>query len=270
MYYYFYDSFLSDSKYQKILHRIENRIVDLGISGKIERASMLIDPEKLILDNIKKGVKTIIAVGNDKTVDKIINIAATEKIVVGIIPIGKKNKIAKTLGIPEGSMACDLLSQRRVQNLDLIKMNNKYYLSNLIINAKNTNVICEDKFEISLPKKQGKIYIYNLADKNEIKKIFNLSQNIDNYFNPNDGLLDLVVKPTKQNFISRALKMIIKNNSNKIKDVSIIPVKKININSKNEKPIIIVSENDPVVKTSLEIEIAPQKLNIIVGRDRKF
>ncbi|MEA2088832.1 MAG: diacylglycerol kinase family protein [Patescibacteria group bacterium] len=261
---------MSDNKYQKILHRIENRAVDLGINGKIERASMLINPEKLILDNIKKGAKTIIAVGNDKTVDKIINIAATEKITVGIIPIGKKNKIAKTLGIPEGSLACDILSQRRVQNLDLIKINNKYYLSNLMINAKNAEIICENEYKINLLKKQGQIYIYNLANKNEIKKMFKLNQNIDNYFNPNDGLLDLVIKPTKQNLISKVLKIIIKNNPDKIKDVSIIPVKKIKINSKNGKPLIINCENDNIVKTFLDVEISSQKLNIIVGKNRKF
>ncbi|NCF75485.1 MAG: hypothetical protein GWO87_03305 [Xanthomonadaceae bacterium] len=261
---------MSDNKYQRILHRIENRAVDLGISGKIERESMLINSEKLILDNIRKGAKTIIAVGNDETVDKIINIAAREKVTVGIIPIGKKNKIAKILGIPEGSLACDILSQRRIKNLDLIKMNDKYYLSNLIINAKNAKVLCEKKYEISLPKKQGKIYIYNLANKNEIKKTFKLNQNIDNYFNPNDGLLDLVIKPAKQNLISKIFKKIIKNNPDKIKDISIVPVKKIKINSRDKKPLIINCENNNIVKTFLDIEIVSQKLNIIVGKDRKF
>ena len=55
MYYYLYDTFLLDNKYQKTLHRIENRLVDLGIDGTIGRLSILM--------NIEKWLTTIIGLG---------------------------------------------------------------------------------------------------------------------------------------------------------------------------------------------------------------
>ncbi len=268
MYYYLYDSFLNDNKYQKTLHRIENRTVDLGINGKIGRASMLISPEKLIREEIKKGAKTIVAVGNDKTIDKIISVAAEEKITVGIIPIGKKNGIAKTLGIPEGSLACDALSQRRIKKIDLMKVNDRYCLSNLTMKAQDVKIICDDKYEISLPAKNGRVYIYNLTSKKEMKKSFELTQDLDNYFNPDDGTLDLVVESTRQSLIKNLFKIIGKDYSGKISDISIIPLKKIKIKDKNLTPAIC--DNSTIIKTPLEIEIIPKALNIIVGKQREF
>ena len=268
MYYYLYDSFLNDNKYQKQLHRIENRTVDLGINGKIGRVSMLISPEKLIQEEIKKGVTTIVAVGNDQTIDKIISIAAKEKITVGIIPVGKDNKIAKILGIPEGALACDILRQRRVKKIDLIKVNDRYCLSNLVMKIEKSKIICEDKYELELINKNGEIYIYNLGDKNEIEKIFDLNQDIKNYFNPNDGMLDLVIKSTKKSLVHNILKFVKKNTPQKINDISIVPIKKVRIESKDSASAIC--DNSTIIKTPLNIEVVPQALNIIVGKQREF
>ncbi len=268
MHYYLYDSFLNDSKYQKTLHKIENRTVDLGINGKIGRMSMLISPERLVKDEIKKGAKTIIAVGNDKTIDKVISAIAGENVTLGIIPVGKDNEISKTLGIPEGNLACDILSQRRIKKIDLMKVNNLYCLSNLSMKIKDTEVICEDNYKISLPKKRGEIYVYNLATKDNLRKSLELTIDLDNYFNPDDGVLDLVVKSTKKSIVSKILKVAGRKCSDKIDDVSIIPVKKIKVADKNLTSAIC--DNSTVIKTPLTLEVVPNALSIIVGKERDF
>ncbi len=269
MYYYLYDLFLNDNKYQKILHSIENRTVDLGINGKIGRVSMLLSPEKLIKEEIKKGVTTIVAVGNDETVNKLIKISAEKKITLGIIPVGKNNKIAKILGIPEGAGACDILSQRRVKKIDLIKINNHYCLSELKTEIKNAQIICENKYEVNLISKTGEAYIYNLADKNEIQKIFNLKQDINKYFNPEDGLLDLVIRPGSLNLMHKFLTIFKKNKVN-INDVSIIPIKKIQIIPRKKEEISVICDSNLILKAPLNIKILPQALNVIVSKNRKF
>lgn len=246
MYYYLYDSFLNDNKYQKILHRVENRITDLGITGKISRMSMLINPEKMVRDEIKKGVKTVIAVGNDSTLDRIISVAAEEKVTAGIIPIGKNNDIAKTLGIPEGNLACDVISQRRVKKIDLIKVNNRYCLSNIAMEIKKGKIICEDKYEINLLSKSGEIYVYNLVSKNELEKIFDFNQDISNYFNPQDGLADIIIKPNPQKSVKSFFGLIKRNADRASGGISIIPIKKFKITEK-ETPSAIC-DNSTIIK----------------------
>ncbi len=266
MYYYLYDTFLSDSKYQKTLHRIENRLVDLGIDGKIGRLSMLMNVEKLLNEEIKKGAKTIIAVGNDSTIDKIINVAATEKITIGIIPIGENNEVAKILGIPPMDLACDILSRRRVKKIDLLKINSRYYVLSLKMDAdKNVEIICKDKYKVKLTAKKGKIYIYNLADKEYIKDNFKFKKDIKKFFNPQDKMFDIIIKPTNASLTNNLLKIFKKKHAC---GATLIPEKKIKINSK--KIASAICDNNSVVKTPLDIEIVPQILKIIVGKNRKF
>ncbi len=268
MYYYLYDSFLNDSKYQKILHRIENRTVDLGINGKIGRVSMLIDPERLLDEEIKKGATTIVAVGNDQTVDKIIKTAAKHNITIGIIPIGTNNKIAKTLGIPKEEEACDILSQRRVKKIDLIKINNTFCISNLLFEInKNTKIDCEGNYQLSFKGGKGMVVVYNLANKKSIQKKFDLNKDLKNFFNPDDGLLDLTIKKETGNIFTNIFKFA---KQKKEKEITIIPLKKLSVSSKSKTEKTAVCDNGYEIKFPLKIEIAPKALNIIVGKKRNF
>src|SRR3989344_7026326 len=129
MYLYLYDSFLNNKKFSNTLARIETRLTDLGIGGKICRISPLRNIKELILDEIRNGVKTVVVVGDDKTLNQIVNGVAKYDITVGLIPIGPDNRIAQTLGIPEGQKACDVLAARIIEKIDLGKINETYFLS---------------------------------------------------------------------------------------------------------------------------------------------
>src|SRR3989339_839914 len=100
MYLYIYDSFLNDKKYTDSLIKIEKRITDLGIKGKIARLSVLKNMKELITDGVKEGVHTVVAIGNAQTFAKVINIVADLDLTLGLIPIDNNNPIAKILGIP--------------------------------------------------------------------------------------------------------------------------------------------------------------------------
>ena len=95
-----YDSFLNQKKYNSLLARLETRITDLELNGKIFRLSPTINVQEIINNELKRGAKTIIAVGNNKLVNQVINSLAGSDIPLGIIPIGEDNNdIAKSLGI---------------------------------------------------------------------------------------------------------------------------------------------------------------------------
>lgn len=260
MYLYLYDNFLNDNKYIKTLARIETRLTDLGIGGKISRLSPLKDIQELIKDEVRSGVKTVVAVGNDKTVIQIVNEIIDYNITLGIIPIGPENYIAEVLGVASGEGACDILSARKVERIDLGKVNGVYFLSNLSIPVQkdlagsNLSLVCENSYQVLAESNQFKIDICNLKPASVITGKQNL-------FDPRDGFLEVYIQPmVKSSGIFSALRRLPKS--------SIVPFKKVEIFSK--RSVNVIADDQKILKTPLQIEVVPKKLRVIVGKDRKF
>jgi diacylglycerol kinase family enzyme len=249
-----YDDYLNHRKYENRLSQIETRITDLGLNGKIIRLGLLKNIFNAIDDELKRGAKTIIAVGNNSTLNKTINslaksdIARTENIPVGIIPIDGKNDIAEYFGIKNWQSACDVLSARRLEKLNIGKINEDYFTAYLTIPNKNSLIEIDKKYTIESDL-AGKIFIINF-NTNQIPTTDIV------YSNPADNQLELfIVNNDKKNFFL------------KTKDNSLFPFKKIIISNK-KYPIIIdgvIEKNTPV-----EILTANKKISFIVGKERGF
>ena len=55
MYLYIYDNFLTEKKYQSLLYKIENRLVDLDIKGRVVRLNILKNMRDVVDSGIKQG-----------------------------------------------------------------------------------------------------------------------------------------------------------------------------------------------------------------------
>lgn len=245
MYYYIYDSFLGQKKHQIILARIETRLTDLGINGKINRLSFLKNIYQVVAEEIKRGVDTVVVVGDDKTISQIINLIIGLNVVIGFIPIGKDLNIAQSLGIPPAESACDILSARIIKRLDLGKINNYYFFTSVELGGKDINLTCDNNYFISLPE-------------NNILNISNLGFSTQQATLPTDGLLNVFIENTKKKFWQKN-----KNRSSRL------CLKNINITSQKSLPILITDEKR-IVKTPAEVKIAPKKIRMIVGKKRTF
>lgn len=145
MYAYIYDSFASDRKYSRLLYKIEKRLTDLNLNGKIIRLGVSKNIKVAVDDEIRLGTRTIIAVGDDKTVSQIISAIASNKnveknqITLGIIPLAEKNsKIATTLGINSIGSACEILLARRLKTLQLAQINTSFFLFKAVLSGPET------------------------------------------------------------------------------------------------------------------------------------
>ncbi len=242
MFYYFYDSFLNERKYERILAGIEARIIALGIDGKKRHLNILKDMTELVKEAIREGAKTIVAIGNDKTFSQMVNIVAELNVTLGFIPLGKPNKISKLLGIPPGEIACDILSNRLTETVDLGKVNHSYFFSSLKI-AKSKVIFKSEEYQI-VPLKEQEINISNFDD------VFG------EISNPRDGFLELAFFPL--GFRKHVGK-------------SFFSIKEIKIESQiKEESVIVIADQSRILKTPLSVKISPQKLKVIVGRKRKF
>ena len=167
---YIYDSYVNHKKYQSKIARIETRITDLGLNGKIIRLSVMSSIYTSIENEITKGAKNIIIVGNSNLFAQAINSIAKLKslyttigdIPLGFIPIGKKNNsIAEYLGINYEEAACNIIAARRIKKLDLGMINEHYFLTQATIPTKETIIEIDKNYSINITE-PGEIIIVNL------------------------------------------------------------------------------------------------------------
>jgi len=252
MYHYIYDAFLSDPKHQKTLSAIENRLTDLGIYGSVHRLALFKTMKGTVHDAVRRGAKTIIVVGDDTSVAKAIDsIAEFPGVVFGIIPIGQRNTIADLLGLPKEVTACDVLSARLVEDLDLGKVNNHYFLTSFEVPGA-VQVECDGKFTVS-PVKDGAI------------KICNLSQGERFSSNPRDGLLETMVKTATSGFFRSMF-----TPSYATGGVSVFPTQKAVVRGISGDQMTATADGQPFEDAEFRVEIAPKRLRVIVGKNRNL
>lgn len=245
MYYYVYDNYLLEKKYQNTISKIESRLVDLGINGKIIKLNNSL-PNKLKEE--LNNIKTLVVVGNDKTLNQTINLIKNFNKTIGFIPIGDDNNFCKLIGVPENEGACDILSSRIIKTINLGTINNSIdFLTYLEIPTYNIYLNCDDNFYINTDDKNGIITISNLYYGEYEKNI-----KIDN----NSKKLNIIIKNQKKQFLR--LK----------KDFfSRFQAKKIAISSDKSIPILLIDEKR-IIKTPATITIGEKKINLIVGKNR--
>ena len=249
MYYYVYDEFVQDPRFERELSLIETRVTDLGIAGKIARLALFRNAAELIRDEIKKGAETIVAVGNDLTLRKVIDATVDAGIALAIIPLGNgtTNRIADMLGVPQGLAACDILSARIIEELDIGSLNAKRFINSVTITPSAAlEIICDGKFKLT-PLKKGAIEVRNLA----------LADDVVRAANPTDGKLEIVLRLSERSWFGR-----------KKTSASIVPVKQATIISK--KPMVLSIDGEPFEAKELLIKTIPKQLRIITGKKRKF
>lgn len=256
MHVYIYDSFVSQKKHDKELTKVEIRITDLGLSGKIIRLGTLNTLYSTIENEIMKGAKTIIVVGDNNILNQAINAVAKLKIQekytnntpLGFIPIGKKNNnISELLGITDPVSACDTLSARRIKELDLGLANAQHFLTEAVITTEDTNIKIDSDYSIEILK-SGEIKVINIPSS------FDLPENIKP--SASDGVLELLIK-------TRNSKLINNNHSNE----SLFSFKRLTII--NPKKAVIIDDSVKI-PTPVNISIANEKISMIVGKNRVF
>ncbi len=247
MYLYIYDSLLSHQKYSSFLTNVERRCTDLGINGKIVRLTILKNIKEVVTDAVKRGVTTIVAVGDDQTFAKIINTIAPLDVTLGLIPSDNSSRIARVLGIPPKELACDVIAGRIVKKLDLGRINNYYFLNAAEITNAKVQITCNG---------------YSLAPLTELNTV--RICNVGSYggpirSNPMDGRLEAIITPIQGGWLSK-----------KELQPTVLPFTKIRIQATGEDVVSILTDEQIILKTPADVEIAPGKLKVIVGTNRMF
>ncbi len=254
MYVYLYDNFLKQKKYNSLIKEIETRLTDFGIAGKIIRLQGFTNAEGVVEDEIKRGAKTIVIVGNDETFGHVLSRAAVCKIPFGFLPVGQNNSIADVLGIPVGVDACDVLSKRRKVMLDVGWFNNRYFISRLHIPPSSITVEYDEKFKVSARFGEIELVVCNLQPFHWKER----GKKEDVVIHPQDGKLEAFLRPITGKGIIR----------DKYDEPSIFPFEEMVVSSK--KPFSVEADGRVSKELKIKIKLAKSRIEMIVGKSRKF
>ncbi len=254
MYVYIYDNFLREHKYASIVKAMEISLTDYGIAGKILRLTNYTDAKTIIEDEIRKGVKTVVVVGNDATLGQVLSRTATADCTFGFLPVGDNNTIAEVLGIPVGVEACDVLSKRRKERLDVGWVNNRYFIGQLHVLPANVEVIYDERFKVTTNDKM-EVVICNLQPFFWKK---NKKDEQTHIVHPQDGKLEAFIRPlTGKRFWGYTYE-----------EPSIFPFEEMEI--RGEEPFAVEADGRITKEIKLKIKLAHSKIDMVVGRNRKF
>ena len=245
MYCYLYDTFIQDREHERELTAIEHRITDLGLQGKIVRLALFRDPVEALRREVAGGVKTVVCVGNDDTVRRVLDVAVETGVSVAILPVGESNVLARVLGIPLGVEACDVLSQRIIETLDVGVVNGKRFLSGVRMERGQPRVRSERGYSV-LAAREAPVEVRNLCTMPPSTP--------DDLSDPTDGCLDVVIHTTTRKGFRRQ------------EHQSCVPLDRVTI--EYDAPVTAQVDGELMEATTFEISLLPKALKIIVGRER--
>jgi diacylglycerol kinase family enzyme len=243
---YIYEHTLASKRYQKTLERLETRLTDLGLSGKIYRLAPMTRVEQIVRDEIRKKSKTIVAVGSDLLVSRVASLMAQSDIPLAIIPIGENSICATSLGI-DSENACRILAARRIVTLDLGKTNTgSIFLSQISVTASNP-VILIDKEITARTEGSTNIQVVNV-----LPDEFGYRGPVAS---PEDGRLNAYILKTQSGFLKKDISQ------------SSFVCQCLEFVSGPYKAILDGGLETAGIK---EITVLPKALSVIVGKERKF
>ncbi len=254
MYVYLYDNFVRDKKHSSALKALEISLTDYGIAGKTIRLNNYSDAKSIIYDEIKRGATTVVMVGNDKTFGQVLSGSATAACLFGFLPIGPGNTIAEVLGIPVGPEATTVLSRRRKERLDVGVMNNRYFISQLHVFPSRVEVFYDERLKVSATDKM-EVIVCNLQPFYWQRNKKDIQPHI---VHPQDGKLEAFLRPlTKRHWFGYTYE-----------EPSIFPFETMEI--RGLEPFAVEADGRLTKEIRLKISLARHKVEMIVGRDRKF
>lgn len=253
MYVYLYDQFLKEKRFSGALKSVETRLTDYGIAGRILRLQHFTSAESIIADSVQKGAKTIVVVGNDETFAKVLSRGAAYPVLYGFIPIGPNNSIAQVLGIPSTEEAADILARRRKVYLDVGWFNNRYFISQLHIPPHPISVEYDERFRVSSTSQKMELVVCNL------QPYFWQNQGKHMVVHPQDGKLEAFLRPVKKTGLFRR---------DEYEDPSVFPFEEMVVSSTT--PFVVEADGKTSKEIKITIKLAKSRIEMIVGKERKF
>lgn len=286
MYFYIFDPGKDkEIKYfERIQGRLLNHIAEAHIEGESYRVTSIRTVELLTQQALGLEAKTIVVVGNDNSLNRVVNTLVRKKadVIVGFIPLNEASSLGKILGTPADiSESVKVLSSRLIYEFDLGTFGEHYFLSKVDLGNPFTQVsagflgLGGIRTLVNLPNFPIKLCLddsFTVSTEVLATQIINCRSNEGCRFNlgdPTDSLLDvLILNKLSLTQILRYRKELASGCLDNVPGATIMHAKKISILGPRKLPLVI--EGQTYTKAPATITVAEQKIKIIVGKNRQF
>ena len=161
MYCFIYGRELSERRYEQNLLAIENRLSDLDLSGSVIRLHDCRNLSLSLAEQKKRGVSTFVVLGNQTAFFESFEALMQTEQPIGYIPFST-NELSLYLGVPPLVQACDVLSARTTELMDVGLVNNHPFLLQFELKGFEGKVHCGDSYTCS-PKSPALVRIKNTS-----------------------------------------------------------------------------------------------------------
>jgi len=245
---------------------------------------------ELACNAVKEKADYVIAVGGDGTVNEVARALIESSSVLGIVPMGSGNGLARDLAIPMDSRkALEVILERKIRTIDYCKANNRIFFCTCGVgfDASVSEHFAKGKRRGPLSYMRSVLteYLrfkpdtYEIVFENEVlsKKAFlvtcaNASQYGNNaYIAPqadmNDGMMDVaILSPFSPLDVGYLLIQMFTKQITKNRKLQYYRSKKLSLRRK--KPGIVHIDGEPVFMGDvISLEVYPSGLNVIVPSD---
>lgn len=235
---------------------------------------------------VQEGYACVVACGGDGTVHEVVNALAGTDVVLGILPCGRGNDFARTIGIPAApEKAASVLLQGRVRSFDLGKVNGRYFTT--VVTLGLDSEVARLVYEGQVPFKGTAAYLWGLArmlrvyrgvalrmtgDFGTIEQTVLLaaSGNTSTYgggiriapnASPADGALDICL--VRMMSASRVLRVFPRVYwGGHLSHPGIFSYRTGRLSMETERPVIMFADGEPVGETPAEIIAVPGALRV--------
>ena len=274
MFAYFIDDWVYSKNYSRELDKIDIRLTQQGISGRKIKLGRLHNLDESIKDSFASGVRTFVAIGNDKTVSRLLNtliklknekvshfgvVDKSEKnnFVLGVVPVGEQNQImSKCLGLNSIENSVSALVKHQTSVLDLGVLNKRhYFLTSAFFRDKVA--IKFSSYEVSSLKAGSFIVVCNINY---------LFKDKDSNISATDGFLDAIIASEEESSLLGKIKS---GQEKKLNAENIFSIKKIKISCRSK---VVDVEADTIKRLSspVTVEVVPAFAEFIVGEQKKI
>jgi len=284
MYYYLIDPSQYDGKnFEFFQTRLLSLIGEYQVSGEAARVTSLRRIEDLVATALSHGCKTLVVVGSDQTLVKVMTLCRTKDITLAFVPLNSRSESARILGTDSLDQAVATIAKRRVVRMDVAKINDKLFISTVNFGFLEKQVQKQNFFGFNAIRTTKPVAIefriddrYTIADRFFAGSIVNTRDtsfctgDFDTSIgSPLDGFLDLVlVSKTSKYQIWKNRKKIFGRCFETLHGSTVVRAKKIKISSQENLGLFI--SGHPIATAPATVEFVKEKLRMIVGRNRQF
>jgi diacylglycerol kinase family enzyme len=280
MHYYILDpGHLSIDKFEKLQIELQGYLTEFKISGEVARVTPLRSIADLVDTASQRGAKTLIACGTDDTFNLMLAALKGRDFTVAFIPLDENSYLSTILGVTNLYGGVKTVAARRIERMDLARIAGNYFISYLEFgilsyNLKSANWWSSIKMLSSEPQTFN-VRIddsYNLSINalgGLIANTRSSSCDTDSIANPTDGVLDLLIlEKLSKTEILRYKNAIATGCLEKAPKTTVIKCKKVQF--LEPKSFNLTMLGRVVAKFPAIVEIIPQRLKMIVGKNRTF